>query len=290
MPHAANLTNHNADNYHTNASFVFSAANTAPVLGLLQAKEGEKIIDLGCGTGELTKGLKEVVGEKGVVVGVDSSHDMLDKAASQSPSSIPYIQADIQNASAFAAAHPEYHHAFDAVFTSATLHWCKDSPEGVIELVRWLLRPGGRFAFEFGGFGNVCGIRAALHHAVRARGIDPIPLDPWYFPTPRQYESVLKAADFTPSNVHLAPRPTPLPTSLEGWLTTFARSSFLSSFSDTDAATIMQEVAEIARVDNYWSVENPGMGVKGQEGQEAQEEGWEVMYVRLRGVAFAPSA
>ncbi|WVQ71308.1 hypothetical protein IAR50_000835 [Cryptococcus sp. DSM 104548] len=286
MPYSANLTNHNASNYHTNASFVFSSANTAPVLGLLQAKEGEKIIDLGCGTGELTKGLKEVVGEKGVVVGVDSSRDMLDKAASQSPPSIPYLQADIQSRSSFAASYPQYHHAFDAVFTSATLHWCKDSPEGVVELVKWLLIPGGRFVFEFGGFGNVCGIRAALHQVVRSRGIDPIPLDPWYLPTPRQYESMLKAANFTPSNVHLAPRPTPLPTSLQGWLTTFARSSFLSTFDEKEASAIMQEAAEMARVDNYWSVDKPGMGVKGQEGEE---DGWEVMYVRLRGVAFAPS-
>ncbi|WVQ85734.1 hypothetical protein IAT38_007901 [Cryptococcus sp. DSM 104549] len=287
MSHQANLTNHNPTAYQTNASFVYSDAYTAPVLGLLNPQKGDKIIDLGCGTGELTVNLKKVVGEEGVVIGVDANQSMLDSASKKSPSSIQYIQADIQDPSSFAAAHPELKGAFDAVFTSATLHWCKDSPEGVVELVGWLLKPGGRFAFEFGGFGNVCGVRAALHDVVRRRGVDPAPLDPWYFPTARQYEKVLTAGNLTPSNVHLVPRPTPLPTSLEGWLKTFARNSFLSTFSDEDAAAIMHETAELSRVDAYWSDENVGMGVPGKAGGE---EGWEVMYVRLRGVAHKPAA
>jgi ubiquinone/menaquinone biosynthesis C-methylase UbiE len=75
--YAANLTNHNPTVYNTNASFVYSAKFTNAVLGLLDAKPGEKIIDLGCGTGELTRQLKEAVGKEGVVVGVDSSDAMV---------------------------------------------------------------------------------------------------------------------------------------------------------------------------------------------------------------------
>lgn len=77
-----------------------------------------------------------------------------------------------------------------------------------MQLIHWLLKPGGKMVFEFGGFGNGqvqafscrlqclnaicrCGVRAALHHAIRAKGIDPIPLDPWYFPTVKQYEKVV---------------------------------------------------------------------------------------------------
>lgn len=44
---------------------------------------------------------------------------------------------------------------FDAVFTSATLHWCKEDPFGVLVGMTRLLKPGGRIAFEFGGFGNM---------------------------------------------------------------------------------------------------------------------------------------
>ncbi|OWZ62728.1 hypothetical protein C366_01499 [Cryptococcus neoformans Tu401-1] len=286
MSHNSNLTNHDPNAYRTHASFVFSAANSAPVLGLLNPKPGEKIIDLGCGTGEITIAINQVVGQQGNVIGVDANQSMLDSAASSEPSTIRWIQADIQAAESFAKAHPECEAAFDAVFTSATLHWCKDSPEGVVQLIHWLLKPGGRMVFEFGGFGNGCGVRAALHHAIRAKGIDPIPLDPWYFPTVKQYEKVLQSGGLIPSNVHLVPRPTPLPTTLEGWLITFARNSFLSSFNDDEAKTIMKEVVEICRVDSYWSNENPGTGVKGSsEGGEGGESGWEVLYVRLRGVA-----
>jgi SAM-dependent methyltransferase len=45
---------------------------------------------------------------------------------------------------------------FDAVFSSATFHWCKANPGGVVESVKWLLKPGGRMVWEMGGFGNTC--------------------------------------------------------------------------------------------------------------------------------------
>jgi ubiquinone/menaquinone biosynthesis C-methylase UbiE len=72
MSHATSLSNHN-----THADFVYSAAYTAPVLSLLDAKPGEKIIDLGCGTGELTEQISKIVGPEGTVVGLDSSESMV---------------------------------------------------------------------------------------------------------------------------------------------------------------------------------------------------------------------
>lgn len=77
MAHASSLTNHNPDVYNKNASFVYSAAYTAAVLGLLDAKPGERIADLGCGTGELTMQLVNTVGEHGEVVGFDSNQQMV---------------------------------------------------------------------------------------------------------------------------------------------------------------------------------------------------------------------
>jgi ubiquinone/menaquinone biosynthesis C-methylase UbiE len=75
--YAANLTNHKASDYSENASFVYSAKFTNAVLGLLDAKPGERIIDLGCGTGELTRQIREAVGSEGTTVGADSSEDMV---------------------------------------------------------------------------------------------------------------------------------------------------------------------------------------------------------------------
>lgn len=65
------------DKYNQVASFVYSKEFTTPVLGLLDAKSGEKILDFGCGSGEITLQLKEVVGDDGTVVGVDSSANMV---------------------------------------------------------------------------------------------------------------------------------------------------------------------------------------------------------------------
>jgi SAM-dependent methyltransferase len=47
---------------------------------------------------------------------------------------------------------------FDAVFTNAALHWCKDNPKGVLESVKKVLKKGGRFTGEMGGFMNCVGL------------------------------------------------------------------------------------------------------------------------------------
>ena len=62
--------------YNKTAPFVYSAANTTSILTLLDPKPGEKIIDFGCGTGEITLELLEVVADPGVIVGVDASQSM----------------------------------------------------------------------------------------------------------------------------------------------------------------------------------------------------------------------
>lgn len=66
-----------ASQYNKAMSLVYSDANTRPVLDLLAPQPGERILDMGCGTGELTLRLQEIVGENGIVVGVDASRDMV---------------------------------------------------------------------------------------------------------------------------------------------------------------------------------------------------------------------
>lgn len=46
---------------------------------------------------------------------------------------------------------------FDAVFSNATLHWCKRDPLGVLTGIQKILKPGGRLALEMGGFTNCIG-------------------------------------------------------------------------------------------------------------------------------------
>ena len=52
---------------------------------------------------------------------------------------------------------PEIQGKFDAAFSNAALHWCKRDPLGVLTSVRKVLKPGGRFIVEMGGFLNCIG-------------------------------------------------------------------------------------------------------------------------------------
>jgi ubiquinone/menaquinone biosynthesis C-methylase UbiE len=68
-----------ANLYNKVANFVYSSQYTTPILDLLNAKPGERIIDFGCGSGELTLQIEQMVvqGEGGVIVGVDASESMV---------------------------------------------------------------------------------------------------------------------------------------------------------------------------------------------------------------------
>jgi ubiquinone/menaquinone biosynthesis C-methylase UbiE len=70
-----------ASEYNKIAPFVYSTDYTTPILTLLDPQPGDKIIDFGCGSGEVTLKLSEVVAGVGTVVGVDSSQSMASATA-----------------------------------------------------------------------------------------------------------------------------------------------------------------------------------------------------------------
>lgn len=70
-----------APEYNKTVSFVYSTENIVSILTLLDPKPGDKIIDFGCGTGEITLKLSELVADVGLVVGIDSSQSMVSTVA-----------------------------------------------------------------------------------------------------------------------------------------------------------------------------------------------------------------
>ena len=69
----------NPDQYHK-----FQSERAAPfydLLALVDVRPNLKVVDLGCGTGELTRQLADALPNSDVT-GLDSSEQMLDKAAS----------------------------------------------------------------------------------------------------------------------------------------------------------------------------------------------------------------
>jgi trans-aconitate methyltransferase len=99
----------NSAGYAKNARFVTDLG--APVLALLDPRPGERILDLGCGDGVLTKKIAELGCE---VVGVDSSAEF---AAAAKKLGLHAVEMD--------AADLDFGPSFDAVFSNAALHWMR---------------------------------------------------------------------------------------------------------------------------------------------------------------------
>ena len=218
----------NSDRYAENARFVSDLGQ--PVFDLLKPQPGERILDLGCGDGALTE---KLVAAGANVAGVDSSSDMVGAAKRRG--------LDARIADAYELS---FNAEFDAVFSNAAMHWMKRDPDAVLRGVQRALKPGGRFASEMGGFGNVAAITVALYATLREFGIaDPERCNSWYFPTPDEQRQRLQTAGFSVEYIELIPRPTPLPTGMRAWLETFAipftkalpedqRAAFLDAVTD----------------------------------------------------------
>ena len=108
------------------------------MIDMLNVEKGASVLDLGCGTGYLTKMLSEQVGPEGKVVAVDPDGERLKIAREKYyASNIEYIQADDKT---FPPGQ------YDLIFCNIVIHWISDK-EAVLKEAYQNLRPGGRFAF-----------------------------------------------------------------------------------------------------------------------------------------------
>jgi SAM-dependent methyltransferase len=163
------------------------------------------------------------------------------------------VRAEVASAEALS-----YEREFDAVFSNATLHWVRDV-DGAIAAVHRALKTGGRFVAEFGGEGCVAGIREALAAALARRGLDFARLNPWYFPSAREYGARLQRGGFEVETIAVFPRPTPLPGEMKAWLGTFAL-TFTGALPPDDREAFLSEVQEALRpslrgADGTWTAD-----------------------------------
>src|SRR5262249_2506366 len=210
--------------YAKNARFVSDLGS--PVVELLSPQPGERILDLGCGDGVLTKKIADF---GCTLVAVDAS--------------VPQVEAAKRlglEAYVMCGEELPFQDEFDAVFSNAALHWIKQA-DAMIEGVYRSLRRGGRFVAECGGYGCVDKIRTALVQALNRRGIDGESHVPWYFPTPGDYATRLERAGFRVNSIALIPRPTPLPGDIVEYLETFGQ-SFLAGLSGAARDEYLKEV------------------------------------------------
>jgi trans-aconitate methyltransferase len=240
--------------YEQNGAFVHGLAGG--VLEWLAPAAGERILDLGCGDGQLTK---RILATGASVVGLDSSPQMVAAARELG------LDVTVGDAEAI----PFDSRSFEAVFSNAALHWVRNH-DAMLDGVERVLKPGGRFVAEFGGHGNIAAIRVAMRCAIERFGLDASIDDVNYYPTPQVYTRRLEQHGFTVERMALIPRPTPLPESgMKGWIRTFRRGVLESMPEDVRDKIVEEAVSLLAPA------------LRDEEGN------WTADYVRLRFVARA---
>lgn len=217
-------------------SFVYEYGED--VVDLLDPDEGERILDLGCGTGHLTH---QIADAGATAVGLDSSAEMVDEARTTHPD----CQFVCEDARSFT-----FDESFDAVFSNAALHWIVDH-DAVLDSITDALRPGGRFVAELGGSGNVDSIVTATHAELVDRGYET-PM-PWYFPTIGSYASRLETHGFEVHHATLFDRPTALDGGADGlstWLEQFG-DGLLSPLDDDEREAVIAGVEDRLREEYF---------------------------------------
>lgn len=229
-----------------NKSFGFIAQYGSELIELLNPRAGERIVDLGCGVGQLTAELKALSCN---VVGIDADSDMILLAQKKYPN----IEFICSRAEEFSLSEPA-----DACLSNAFLHWSLD-PEQVICNVAKNLKSGGRFIGEMGGHRNVITITEALYKALEEQSVARDSVNfPWYFPEKDCYTSLLQNGGFRVIEAHYFVRPTPLgpsPNGLKDWIQMFA-TNFLQVVQKNRVSEFLCRTEELCRdklyIDGRW--------------------------------------
>lgn len=113
------------------------AADHAALATLL--RPGMTVLDVGCGTGAITRGIALAVSPGGAVTGIDINADLIGraKAVSAGQPSLRFEVGDVHD--------QRWEATFDVVTSARVLQWLADPARAVMAMVR-AARPGGTIA------------------------------------------------------------------------------------------------------------------------------------------------
>jgi trans-aconitate 2-methyltransferase len=242
-----------AELYEARHSFVWQYG--AGLIDLLAPKPGERILDVGCGTGQLTK---QIADAGASVVGIDSALEMIGQARQNYPQ-LAFALCDCTQM--------KYCDEFDAIFSNAALHWVLQA-EVAVRCMAKALRPGGRLVAEFGGHGNIQTIETAIMHVLAGYLADAVPESRTFFPTMAQYAALLEVNGFEVRLAQLYDRPTPLEGAdgMQNWIRQFKWYYFAPLPASKQLEALNEVVSELRPLLH-------------------SEAGWTADYRRLRVVA-----
>jgi trans-aconitate 2-methyltransferase len=167
-------------------------------LDRLELTGDERVLDAGCGSGRVTRVLRERL-PSGHVVAVDASPAMVEKARAELGDE--RVEYAVQDLAALRVDEP-----VDAILSTAVFHWIPDH-DALFARLHDALRPDGQLEFQCGAEGNISNVRAAL---AEVTGDDPWAqhLDgwagPWNFAGSSETRERLGRAGFTDISCWLA--------------------------------------------------------------------------------------
>ena len=200
------------------------------VLERLPLRGDERVLDAGCGTGQVTEALRERL-PNGEVVALDASPTMLERARARlGLDRVTFLAHDLLE--------PIPIPAVDAILSTATFHWVPDHDRLFANLAA-VLRPGGRMASQSGGAGN---LRRVNDVVARATGIDLTATK--VYPTAAATTERLERAGFTDVECWLHDEPVELPADeLETYLRTVILSGEVARRTPSEGAHLVRAVA-----------------------------------------------
>ncbi|MDR0847234.1 MAG: methyltransferase domain-containing protein [Lactobacillales bacterium] len=231
----------------------FSSDYGKAVFEYLPSDPNQAILDIGCGTGDLTA---DLLTRGGRVVGVDYSPEMIEFARASHPD-IEFAVAD--------ASKLTFENEFDVVYSNAAFHWIQDQ-KGLLASVYRALKPGGVLVVEMGAAGNVAKIKNAYEAASGIKHHEK-----WFFPSVEQYAEMLEDAGLTIDKLYDFDRAVPLVGGADGlgdWIRQFYADEF-EARTDEENERLLAEIAAKLKPE-LWN--------------EAEQR-WEADYRRLRIVA-----
>lgn len=154
-------------------------------------RETDSVLDVGCGTGELTVMIASLA-HKGNVTGIDSSTGMLELAGRKTSGigNLRFHQTPVEEMG--------FKGEFDIAFSNSALHWVLRQEEAVVRIHR-ALRPGGRIAFQLPHGDAFQEIFAYTKEAIGEIGLEAYFegfSPPWFLPSDEEYASMLGRAGF----------------------------------------------------------------------------------------------
>lgn len=222
------------DLYKSNHSFVYNYGRD--LLNLLDPVAGETILDLGCGTGELTF---EISKKTSLVTGIDASEKMLSDAKKNYPD-IEFLNVN--------ALEMDYQNKFDKVFSNAVFHWIFEQ-EKFLKNIYNSLKSGGKLIFEMGGKDNAAAVITNVQKSLIKRGFTKnAEKQITFFPSLGEYSSLLEKTGFTVRYALYFNRDTPLDgeNGLKNFITMFY-SSYFEGITNEIKTEIIQEIEDNAR-------------------------------------------